>query len=114
MVQVLDLTAHGPAPYPSAASGGGKFPYGGGRFLRRGGRVCVGEALGVDTSLAQPEWDGCPARTQRQVDDRRACSAFGGRGSRGPGAPPPGRERPEPLDEGGGSPRTRPRGAPRA
>src|SRR5260370_41802572 len=101
MVQVLDLTAHGPAPYPSAASGGGKFPYGGGRFLRRGGRVCVGEALGVDTRLAQPEWDGGPARTQRQVDDRRGGAPLRGRGWGGRGAGRPRRAGAGPRRRGG-------------
>src|SRR5260370_33239489 len=101
MVQVLDLTAHGPAPYPSAASGGGKFPYGGGRFLRRGGRGCVGEALGVDTSLAQPEGDGGAARTQRQVDDRRGGARLRRRGSRRPERQPPRPQRPEARWAGG-------------
>src|SRR5207244_12899122 len=76
----------GDAPtLPSPASGGGRKT----------------NALRMKTGVAQPERDGRPSGSQRQVDHWRPRSAFRERDARRLVAEHPGLEGPDPIDKRG-------------
>src|SRR2546430_17302350 len=78
----------GDAPtLPSPASGGGRKT----------------NALRMKTGVAQPERDGRPSGSQRQVDHWRPRSAFPEPDARRLGAGPPRPAGPEPVGKKGGS-----------